>query len=127
MAKFDEQEETPATSTVVAGGRFVDVRRRQRPDRLLRRVRRRSAGHDASFTLLYAPNVNSYKRFVATTFAPTRIAWGLDNRTCAVRLVGSVRAPAGEPRSRRRRQSLSRARGDARGGSDRAGLPLGPS
>jgi glutamine synthetase len=41
------------------------------------------------FTLLYAPNVNSYKRFAAGSFAPTAIAWGLDNRTCAVRLVGS--------------------------------------
>jgi glutamine synthetase len=40
------------------------------------------------FTLLYAPNVNSYKRFAAGSFAPTTIAWGLDNRTCAVRLVG---------------------------------------
>jgi glutamine synthetase len=41
------------------------------------------------FTLLYAPNVNSYKRFAAGSFAPTAIAWGLDNRTCAIRLVGS--------------------------------------
>jgi glutamine synthetase len=40
------------------------------------------------FTLLYAPNINSYKRFAAASFAPTTIAWGLDNRTCAVRLVG---------------------------------------
>ena len=40
-------------------------------------------------TLLYAPNVNSYKRFAAGSFAPTAVAWGLDNRTCAVRLVGS--------------------------------------
>lgn len=40
------------------------------------------------FTLLYAPNVNSYKRFAAASFAPTAVAWGLDNRTCAVRLVG---------------------------------------
>jgi glutamine synthetase len=40
------------------------------------------------FTLLYAPNVNSYKRFADGSFAPTAIAWGLDNRTCAVRLVG---------------------------------------
>ncbi|MBO9522850.1 MAG: glutamine synthetase [Nocardioidaceae bacterium] len=40
------------------------------------------------FTLLYAPNVNSYKRFAAGSFAPTTIAWGEDNRTCAVRLVG---------------------------------------
>ena len=42
----------------------------------------------ADFTLLYAPNVNSYKRFAAGSFAPTTIAWGEDNRTCAVRLVG---------------------------------------
>jgi glutamine synthetase len=42
----------------------------------------------ADFTLLYAPNVNSYKRYAAGSFAPTAIAWGNDNRTCAVRLVG---------------------------------------
>jgi glutamine synthetase len=39
------------------------------------------------FTLLYAPNINSYKRFAADTPAPTAIAWGLDNR-CAIRLLG---------------------------------------
>jgi glutamine synthetase len=42
----------------------------------------------ADFTLLYAPNINSYKRFADASFAPTAIAWGQDNRTCAVRLVG---------------------------------------
>ena len=42
----------------------------------------------ADFTLLYAPNINSYKRFAAGSFAPTTIAWGEDNRSCAVRLVG---------------------------------------
>ena len=42
----------------------------------------------SDLTLLYAPNVNSYKRFAAGSFAPTTIAWGEDNRTCAVRLVG---------------------------------------
>ena len=40
------------------------------------------------FTLLYAPNINSYKRFADGSFAPTTVAWGLDNRTCSVRLVG---------------------------------------
>ncbi len=40
------------------------------------------------FTLLYAPNINSYKRFADASFAPTTIGWGTDNRTCAVRLVG---------------------------------------
>jgi glutamine synthetase len=43
----------------------------------------------SDFTLMYAPNVNSYKRFAAGSFAPTTIAWGSDNRTCAVRLVGT--------------------------------------
>jgi glutamine synthetase len=39
-------------------------------------------------TLLLAPNVNSYKRFAAASFAPTVLAWGRDNRTCALRVVG---------------------------------------
>ncbi len=54
-------------------------------------------------TLLYAPNVNSYKRFVDGSFAPTAIAWGVDNRTCALRVVGhgpslrvETRVPGGD-------------------------------
>ncbi|HEU4658697.1 MAG TPA: glutamine synthetase family protein [Capillimicrobium sp.] len=39
-------------------------------------------------TLLLAPNVNSYKRFAVGSFAPTAVAWGNDNRTCALRVVG---------------------------------------
>jgi glutamine synthetase len=39
-------------------------------------------------TLLLAPNVNSYKRYAAGSFAPTAVAWGHDNRTCALRVVG---------------------------------------
>jgi glutamine synthetase len=39
-------------------------------------------------TLMYAPNINSYKRYQPGTFAPTAVRWGLDNRTCALRLVG---------------------------------------
>ena len=40
------------------------------------------------FMLMYAPNVNSYKRFVPLTWAPTNATWGVDNRTAAVRLIG---------------------------------------
>jgi glutamine synthetase len=36
----------------------------------------------------FAPNVNSYKRFAYGSFAPTAMAWGVDNRTCAFRVVG---------------------------------------
>jgi len=44
--------------------------------------------HLRELSLLFAPNINSYKRFVPGSFAPTAIAWGRDNRTCALRLVG---------------------------------------
>lgn len=40
------------------------------------------------FTYFLAPNINSYKRFVKGSFAPTAVAWGKDNRTCALRVVG---------------------------------------
>jgi glutamine synthetase len=39
-------------------------------------------------TLFHAPNINSYKRFADGSFAPTALSWGLDNRTCALRVVG---------------------------------------
>jgi glutamine synthetase len=39
-------------------------------------------------SLFYAPNVNSYKRFQPGSFAPTAVAWGRDNRTCPLRVVG---------------------------------------
>jgi glutamine synthetase len=38
--------------------------------------------------LCFAPNINSYKRYVPGSFAPTAARWGVDNRTCAMRLVG---------------------------------------
>jgi glutamine synthetase len=54
-------------------------------------------------TLCFAPNVNSYKRFVPGSFAPTAVAWGVDNRTCALRVVGEgpsvhveTRVPGGD-------------------------------
>jgi glutamine synthetase len=54
-------------------------------------------------TLFYAPNINSYKRYVDGSFAPTAVAWGIDNRTCAMRVVGhghglrvECRAPGGD-------------------------------
>jgi glutamine synthetase len=49
------------------------------------------AGQQAALrelTYFFAPNINSYKRFVDGSFAPTAVAWGIDNRTCALRVVG---------------------------------------
>jgi glutamine synthetase len=39
-------------------------------------------------TMFLAPNINSYKRFAVGSFAPTAVAWGKDNRTCSLRVVG---------------------------------------
>ena len=44
--------------------------------------------HARASTLLFAPYVNSYKRYQAGTFAPTAIAWSYDNRTAGFRVVG---------------------------------------
>lgn len=45
--------------------------------------------HAAEFTYFLAPNINSYKRFQAGTFAPTKAVWSLDNRTAGYRICGA--------------------------------------
>ncbi|GCF07776.1 glutamine synthetase family protein [Dictyobacter arantiisoli] len=43
------------------------------------------------FMALYAPVINSYKRYIEGTWTPLNTAWGMDNRTCAVRVINSGR------------------------------------
>jgi glutamine synthetase len=45
--------------------------------------------HVPEFMVFYAPTINSYKRFQAGSWAPTRLAWCYDNRTASFRVVGS--------------------------------------
>jgi len=59
--------------------------------------------HLRELTLFLAPNINSYKRYSIGSFAPTAIAWGRDNRTCALRVIGhgagrrfECRSPGGD-------------------------------
>lgn len=40
------------------------------------------------FSLLWAPTINSYKRFQLGSWAPTGVGWGIDNRTLGFRKVG---------------------------------------
>lgn len=40
-----------------------------------------------SLTGLYAPTVNSYKRYVPGVWAPLTATWGVENRTCAIRVI----------------------------------------
>ncbi|SEM73930.1 glutamine synthetase family protein [Lihuaxuella thermophila] len=44
--------------------------------------------HMRETAILFAPNVNSYKRYITASWAPTNIVWGWDNRTCGLRIVG---------------------------------------
>ncbi|MBA3534181.1 MAG: glutamine synthetase [Ardenticatenales bacterium] len=44
--------------------------------------------HVPAFMVFYAPTVNSYKRYQAGSWAPTRLAWSYDNRTAGFRVVG---------------------------------------
>ncbi|MCF3947693.1 MULTISPECIES: glutamine synthetase family protein [Acidiphilium] len=46
------------------------------------------AAHAAELSILFAPNINSYKRYAVGSFAPTGLVWGHDNRTCAFRVLG---------------------------------------
>jgi glutamine synthetase len=45
--------------------------------------------HVPDVMVFYAPTVNSYKRYVDASWAPTRLAWSNDNRTAGFRIVGS--------------------------------------
>ena len=94
MAKYDEREGNSCHIHISLRG-AGRVRRcspmPSRPHGMSPMFRSFIAGQLATLrelTLFYAPNINSYKRFVDGSFAPTAMAWGLDNRTCALRVVG---------------------------------------
>jgi glutamine synthetase len=108
MAKYDEREGNSCHIHISFRGQdgsavFADDRD---PLGMSAMFRSFVAGQLATLremTLFYAPNVNSYKRFVDGSFAPTAVAWGMDNRTCALRVVGhghgmrmECRAPGGD-------------------------------
>ena len=66
---------------------------------------------------MYAPFVNSYKRYQLGSWAPTAIVWSRDNRTCGFRTVGEhTGLPRRVPHPRRRREPLPRVRRHDRGG-----------
>ena len=87
MAKFDQREGSSChvhLSLAAPGGSNAFATNQVLFDQFL-------AGQLAclrELTLLFAPQVNSYKRYVPGMFAPTAVAWGRDNRTCSMRVIG---------------------------------------
>ncbi|WP_041782826.1 glutamine synthetase family protein [Mycolicibacterium chubuense] len=104
MAKFDEREGNSCHIHISLRGEdgsavFADP---DAPDGMSPMFRSFVAGQLATMrelSLCYAPNINSYKRFAEGSFAPTAIAWGFDNRTCSLRVVGQGHAMRMENRA----------------------------
>ncbi|MGB3354643.1 glutamine synthetase family protein [Mycolicibacterium hippocampi] len=108
MAKFDEREGNSCHIHISFRGDDGSAVFADEDDELGMSAMFRSfvAGQLATLremTLFYAPNINSYKRYVDGSFAPTAVAWGIDNRTCALRVVGhghgmrmECRSPGGD-------------------------------
>lgn len=93
MAKFNEREGNSCHIHLSLRGTdgtpvFADPEGEHGMSTMFRRYLAGQLAAMREFTLFFAPNINSYKRYVDGSFAPTAVAWGLDNRTCALRVVG---------------------------------------
>ena len=89
---------------------FLDPKGEHGMSPLMRHYVAGQLAYAREITWFLAPYINSYKRFQAGTFAPTKAIWSLDNRTAGFRLCGedSKGHPHRVPHGRRRPQSLSR-------------------
>lgn len=92
MAKFNEREGNSCHTHLSlcdeqGSSVFLDPDGHS-PSRLFQQFMAGMLRHAAEIMLFFAPNINSYKRYVASSFAPTALAWGMDNRTCAFRVMG---------------------------------------
>ena len=67
---------------------FFDKSRRYGMSELMEHYVAGLLAHAGEITYFLAPYINSYKRFVAGTFAPTKAIWSKDNRTAGYRLCG---------------------------------------
>ena len=93
MAKFNEREGNSCHIHISLRGEdgsavFADADAELGMSKMFRHFLAGQLAAMRDLTLFFAPNINSYKRYVDGSFAPTAVAWGLDNRTCSLRVVG---------------------------------------
>ena len=102
MAKYDEREGNSCHIHLSlqdeSGANLFDT-----DQKLFEAFLAGQVAHLRELTLFLAPNINSYKRYAIGSFAPTAVAWGNDNRTCALRVIGhgpgrrfECRSPGGD-------------------------------
>ena len=97
MAKFDEREGNSCHIHFSLADDEGPLFHRDRP--MFESFLAGQLAYARELTLLLAPNINSYKRYAVGSFAPTTVAWGHDNRTCAFRVVGHGASQRFENRS----------------------------
>jgi len=68
---------------------FFDAKAEHGMSKLMRHYCAGLLQHASEITYFLAPHLNSYKRFAAGTFAPTKAIWSLDNRTAGYRLCAA--------------------------------------
>ncbi len=93
MAKFNEREGSSCHIHISLRGSdgspvFADEDDEHGMSKMFKHFMAGQLAAMRELTLFFAPNINSYKRFVDGSFAPTAVAWGMDNRTCSLRVVG---------------------------------------
>jgi len=72
------------------GNAFYDAKGRFGMSSLMRHFMAGLIHYAPEYTVFLAPYINSYKRFMKGTFAPTKTAWSVDNRTAGFRLCGET-------------------------------------
>lgn len=94
MAKYDAAEagsschiHTSLFNRTAKTNLFWDAKKKA-PSRLFRQFLGGMMKYAPELFLFFAPTINSYKRYMVGTFAPTNIAWSQDNRTTGFRIVG---------------------------------------
>ncbi|MGY6705111.1 glutamine synthetase family protein [Roseinatronobacter sp.] len=94
MAKYDDRRAGSSSHvhqslwTPEGGAAFMDRDAEYGMSALMRQYMAGQLAHAREITAFLAPNVNSYKRFCAGMFAPTKAVWSLDNRTAGFRVCG---------------------------------------
>jgi glutamine synthetase len=71
-----------------ASAAFYDPEAQYGMSQMMRQYMAGLLTHASEITYFLAPNINSYKRFQAGTFAPTKAIWSMDNRTAGYRVCG---------------------------------------
>lgn len=95
MAKFDDRAAGSSSHihqslwTLDGAPAFFDPEGLHGMSKTMRHYVAGLLAHAGEITFFLAPYVNSYKRFQAGTFAPTRAIWSMDNRTAGYRLCGA--------------------------------------